>query len=220
MIRKLQRMIGFSPILNLNNLFSKRLAWLSLPLFLTILFVNPATRWLFLSTLSDAFWQVSSYVAVTLLTFYFISDRFASDTRVSLWLQSNRHFQVFFGASLGVIPGCGGAIVVITQFVRGNLTFGSVVAVLTATMGDAAFLLLVSQPANGFLVLSTSFVVAIGYGLLIDTIHRNGFMMNTGDNVANKNCTSEPSVGKGEMLSVSQGIFWKYLLIPAFFVAA
>ena len=38
-------------------------------------------------------------------------------------------------AALGALPGCGGAIIVVTQYVTGRLSFGSVVAVLTATMG-------------------------------------------------------------------------------------
>ena len=41
---------------------------------------------------------------------------------------------------LGALPGCGGAVVVITAFARGNIRLGAMVAALIATMGDAAFL--------------------------------------------------------------------------------
>ena len=37
------------------------------------------------------------------------------------------------------LPGCGGAVVVITAFARGNIRLGAMVAALIATMGDAAF---------------------------------------------------------------------------------
>ena len=58
-------------------------------------------------------------------------------------------WQVPFAAGLGALPGCGGAIIVVTQYVSGRLSFGSVVAVLTATMGDAAFLLIAQEPLTG-----------------------------------------------------------------------
>ena len=84
--------------------------------------------------------------------------------------------QVFFASFMGALPGCGGAIIVITQFVQGKFSFGAVVAVLTATMGDAAFLLLSAQPKTGLLVLSISFVVGIVSGLCVDRLHGDGFM--------------------------------------------
>ena len=43
----------------------------------------------------------------------------------------------------------GGAVVVVTRYVAGRTTFGAFVAVLTATMGDAAFLLLAREPLTG-----------------------------------------------------------------------
>ena len=40
---------------------------------------------------------------------------------------------------LGALPGCGGAVVVITAL-QGEYSIGAMVAALIATMGDAAFL--------------------------------------------------------------------------------
>ena len=45
-----------------------------------------------------------------------------------------------------------GAIVVVTQYIQGRISFGSLVAVLTATMGDAAFLLLATEPFTGLFI--------------------------------------------------------------------
>jgi hypothetical protein len=67
-------------------------------------------------------------------------------------------WQVPIAAALGALPGCGGAIIVVTQYVSGRLSFGSVVAVLTATMGDAAFLLIAQQPLVGLAMAALGFV--------------------------------------------------------------
>ncbi len=45
----------------------------------------------------------------------------------------------------------------ITQYVSGRLSFGAVVAVLTATMGDAAFLLLAAKPTTGLAIIVIGF---------------------------------------------------------------
>ena len=70
-------------------------------------------------------------------------------------------YQVPIAAALGVLPGCGGAIIVITQYIRGGISFGSVVSVLTATMGDAAFLLLAQAPSAGLAIFGIGFVAGI-----------------------------------------------------------
>ena len=44
------------------------------------------------------------------------------------------------------MPGCGGAVVVVAAYSSGHVGFGAVVATLTATMGDAAFLLIAIRP--------------------------------------------------------------------------
>ena len=91
-----------------------------------------------ISAISDAYIQVTSFVAATLFLFYTIERVFKFN--LSKKLSESGNLQVFFAALLGALPGCGGAIIVITRYVSGSLSFGSVLATLTATMGDAAFL--------------------------------------------------------------------------------
>ena len=64
-------------------------------------------------------------------------------------LKITKKIHVPISTFLGALPGCGGAIIIVTQFVQGRISFGSLVAVLTATMGDAAFLLLSGHPEWG-----------------------------------------------------------------------
>tara|TARA_B100000674_G_scaffold142895_1_gene112589 strand:- start:312 stop:770 length:459 start_codon:yes stop_codon:yes gene_type:complete len=94
----------------------------------------------FFTAISDAYLQVSAFVAATFLLFYGIERLFKADA--AALLQEATFWQVPIAAGLGALPGCGGAVIVMTQYVSGRLSFGAVVAVLTATMGDAAFLLI------------------------------------------------------------------------------
>lgn len=119
---------------------------LLLPIALIVLLLSDTTRDVSVNTLADAFWAVSSYVAFTLAIYHYLSVFFSKENRLVNLYQSSRNHQVFFAALLGALPGCGGAIIVTTQFVSGRVGFGAIVAVLTSTMGDAAFLLLASKP--------------------------------------------------------------------------
>ncbi|MBH69254.1 MAG: hypothetical protein CMM58_12945 [Rhodospirillaceae bacterium] len=125
-------------------------------------------------SISDAYIQVSTFVAATLLLFYGIEKIFKIDAGEVL----SRHtfWQVPLAAGLGALPGCGGAIIVLTQYVSGRLSFGSVVAVLTATMGDAAFLLISQMPITGLAMMVTGFVVGSLSGWLVDLIHSPEFL--------------------------------------------
>jgi hypothetical protein len=93
--------------------------------------------------IADAYIQVSTFVAGTFFIFYGIERLLNIDAAAAL--RKATFWQVPVAAALGALPGCGGAIIVVTQYVSGRLSFGSVVAVLTATMGDAAFLLIAQQ---------------------------------------------------------------------------
>ena len=135
---------------------------------------SPDARAVMLQSLSDAFLQVTVFVALTLAVFYILQAVFRIDAeallaRYALW-------QVPIAAFLGMLPGCGGAVMVITQYIRGGISFGAVVAVLTATMGDAAFLLLAQAPLTGLGIFATGFIVGILSGYVVDMIHGTDFL--------------------------------------------
>ncbi|MBB42379.1 MAG: hypothetical protein CMM44_01295 [Rhodospirillaceae bacterium] len=144
---------------------------------LVILFVSiPTSREIIIQSLSDAFLQVTVFVALTLGIFYFMEAVF----RINLAKLLARHtaWQVPIAAALGALPGCGGAVIIITQFIRGGINFGSVVAVLTATMGDAAFLLLTQAPVAGIGVFTCGFAVGVVSGYLVNKIHDPDYLRN------------------------------------------
>jgi hypothetical protein len=196
------------------RLTNKRLI---LPVLLLALLTVANTREITISVLSDAFWQVATYVAATLTIYHAISSRLSHTNKLTGLLNSSTYFQVLFSASMGALPGCGGAIVVITQYVKGRLSFGSVVAVLTATMGDAAFLLLAAQPKTGLFVISVGFAVGLFSGWIVDAIHGEHFMRPTIKDIPLTPCTNKSEAYQPPLKL--QGHFWKWMLMPASVIA-
>ena len=124
--------------------------------------------------IADAYIQVSTFVAGTFFIFYGI-ERVLNIDAAAL-LRKATFWQVPAAAALGALPGCGGAIIVMTQYVSGRLSFGSVVAVLTATMGDAAFLLIAQEPLVGLAMLALGFIVGTLSGWIVNYIHGRDFL--------------------------------------------
>jgi len=178
-------------------------------LFAAFLFFNIDNEtWVIIkSTIADAYINVTSFVAGTLLIFFFLEKFFNID--LNKLLHNRPKLEVFVSSALGSLPGCGGAIIVLTQYSRGKISFGSVVATLTATMGDAAFLLLAKDPKIGFLIMITGFLVGFVSGILVNKIHGKSFMKINGCDIIRLNC--KPSNYKA---SKTLDIFWVTLLIP------
>ena len=126
------------------------------------------------ASVAEAYIQVSTFVAATLLIVFSIEKFLNVD--VTAALRRDTFWQVPVAAALGALPGCGGAIIVVTQYVTGRLSFGSVVAVLTATMGDAAFLLIAQEPLTGLAIAFLGFFVGTLSGWIINATHGSDFL--------------------------------------------
>ena len=161
-----------------------------------------------IKSISDAYLQVSVFVAAVLLVFYGVENIFGID--LTKKLQNGGIYQVPASSALGALPGCGGALLVITQFTTGNLSFGSVVAVLTSTMGDAAFLLIASEPKTGFFIMFLGFFVGLIAGWLVDFTHPKGFLIPAKiNNTINNNPIKTTSTAK---------LLWIFLLMPGLII--
>lgn len=196
---------------------------LLLPVTLLALVLSETTREVTVSTLSDAFWAVSAYVAFTLVIYHYVSLWMNKESKLVNLYQSSRSYQVFFASLLGALPGCGGAIIVTTQFVSGRVGFGAIVAVLTSTMGDAAFLLLASKPGIGLAVVALGVVVGSVSGWVVNAVHQDDFLRPTVKSaLADKFCcrseASDPSGLEKKAINL-QGAFWKWLIVPATVIA-
>jgi hypothetical protein len=121
---------------------------------------------IFLVSVRDAYVQVSAFVAITVVAFGLLQywTRGALVER----LESNERLQPLVGALLGLTPGCGGAIVVMPLYLRGSVSFGTVVATLAATAGDSAFVILALAPEAALYAYTLAFLSAILTGYAID----------------------------------------------------
>ena len=119
-----------------------------------------------LVSLRDGFVQVSAFVAVTVLLFSYLQYR--TSGRIVTFLKNHKRMQPIAGALLGLTPGCGGAIVAMPLYVRGTISFGSVVATLGATAGDSAFVILAIAPGAGLYAYGLAFVASVAFGYAID----------------------------------------------------
>ena len=192
----------------LESLNLKKISFFGL---LLILIFNPTeigsiTR----LAMANAYLSVSVFVAITLFVFlYFEKSKTYS---LSKFFKNNVNLQIPISALLGAIPGCGGAIIVVTQYLQGNITFGCLVAVLTSTMGDAAFLILAKQPTNALLIFSICMIVGIISGFLVNYIMPN--------KRASMNVT-KINLKLGEIQNkyhLSLYRFWLVIFIPGFFL--
>ena len=136
---------------------------------LTLFFFEP-TREILLFSASDAYVAVSSFVGVTLLIFVLLEKR---NFNLQQFIEKNQNYEIPTSAFLGVIPGCGGAIMVMSLYTRGVVSFGSVLAALIATMGDAAFLLIASKPQAALIILPVTFTTGIVFGYIVKPFTKN-----------------------------------------------
>ena len=159
--------------------------------------------------LIDAYLQVSVFVGFTL--FIFIGMDALTKFNISYVLDKTKKFHVIMASLLGALPGCGGAIVVVTQYIQGRISFGSLVAVLTATMGDAAFLLLASEPFTGLFIFSLGAGVGAITGYIVDKIH--------GETYLQGNSKLKVEFEKLQKTFVSKfNIFWSLIFLPGFVI--
>ena len=123
-------------------------------------------------SMRDAFLAVTVFVAAMLLLFSWL--QYVTAGRFVVWIRENTRFQPIIGAMMGLTPGCGGAIIVMPMYARGYVTYGTVIATLIATLGDAAFVLIgaVFQDSSFLtpviVVHLTSFIVGVLWGYGVD----------------------------------------------------
>lgn len=161
------------------------------------------------SLMTDAYVQVSVFVAATLLLFYGSERLFRYDMGTSL--RNARRWQVPLAAVLGATPGCGGAVIVVAAYTSGNVRLGAVVAALTATMGDAAFLLLATRPDAAAVVFPVSLAVGVISGWAVDRFNRIELPVLSGGS-----CELAPRIGKLRMRDIAYVI----PVLPGLFVGA
>ena len=83
-------------------------------------------------------------------------------------LRQNRFGQVVLGAGLGIIPGCMGGFAAVSMYSHKLLSFGALIAMMIASSGDEAFIMLAMIPKEALLLMGFLFAVAVLAGWLVD----------------------------------------------------
>mgnify|MGYP001263982645 CR=1 FL=1 len=160
-------------------------------------------------SLVDAYLQVSVFVGFTL--FIFIGMDALTRFNIAYVLDKAKKFHVIMASLLGALPGCGGAIIVVTQYIQGRISFGSLVAVLTATMGDAAFLLLAREPGTGLFIFTLGASVGVLTGYTVDKIHGASYLQ--------KDSKINIEFEKLKKTFISKfNFFWTLIFLPGFII--
>ncbi|WP_377109413.1 putative manganese transporter [Pseudoalteromonas sp. R86517] len=185
---------------------------LLLPLFLLVCLAVPSLREITITALSDAFFQVSVFVAATLLIYYYAIEHIPQ-LEMSYLSAKSKSLEVLFASVLGALPGCGGAIIVVTQYTKGQASFGAIVAVLAATMGDAAFLLLATRPTEGLTIMAIGLVVGTLCGLIVNAIHKPDFLRPSAQEQKH-----QVKVLPTKIIKISKPV-WMFAIIPSLIIA-
>ncbi len=88
--------------------------------------------------------------------------------------------QVVIGALLGSIPGCMGGFATVSLYTHRLFSFGALVAMMIASSGDEAFVMLAMIPDQALMIFAGLFVLAIVVGVGVDLVN---------DRLHRKHCT-------------------------------
>ena len=86
-------------------------------------------------------------------------------------LRKTKTGQVVIAALLGSIPGCMGGFATVSLYTHRMFSFGALIAMLLASSGDEAFVMLAMIPAQAPLLFAILFVLAVVAGIATDFIH-------------------------------------------------
>ncbi|MGW1201706.1 putative manganese transporter [Streptomyces cyaneofuscatus] len=118
--------------------------------------------------LADGFMQVGVFVGLLVAIFAWLRWRFG--TGLLNALENRRRIGPLVGAVLGVSPGCAGALMLTPLYTRGTISYGTVVAGVTATMGDSSWVIFAAKPLVALKVHLVLFITGLVTGYLVDAL--------------------------------------------------
>ena len=83
-------------------------------------------------------------------------------------LRKTRIGQVVIGALLGSVPGCMGGFATVSLYTHRMFSFGALVAMMIASSGDEAFVMLAMIPDQALILFAVLFVIAVVVGIIVD----------------------------------------------------
>ena len=86
-------------------------------------------------------------------------------------LRKTKVGQVVIAALLGSVPGCMGGFATVSLYTHRMFSFGALVAMMIASSGDEAFVMLAMIPEQALILFVVLFIIAIAVGIVTDIIH-------------------------------------------------
>lgn len=107
-------------------------------------------------------------VTILMIVIEFLELKFKD--RIQKLLTKRPSIQCIIASFLGAIPGCIDAFFIVSLYIHGLVGFGALVAVMLATAGDEAFVMLAMIPNTALLIFAICIILGIVGGLLADKI--------------------------------------------------
>ena len=86
-------------------------------------------------------------------------------------LRRTKFGQVVVASLLGSVPGCMGGFAAVSLYTHRMFSFGALVAMMIASSGDEAFVMLAMIPDQALILFAVLFVLAVLVGLTVDFFH-------------------------------------------------
>ena len=112
--------------------------------------------------------MITSFVFVMMLIIEYVNIQTKGDWQYAV--KRSRWVQYLLAGVLGATPGCLGAFTVVALYSHNVVGFGALVAVMIATSGDEAYVMLSLFPGKALLIMLTLLFVGIVAGFLTDRI--------------------------------------------------
>ena len=109
---------------------------------------------------------ITAIVTAMMLLIEYLSYR--TEGRLIPLLRRSKLGGVLSAAVLGVIPGCLGGYITVSMYSKRAFSFGALLAMMIATTGDEAFVMLAMYPVKALWIFLGLFALAIAVGLLAE----------------------------------------------------
>lgn len=86
-------------------------------------------------------------------------------------LRRTKFGQVVVASLLGSVPGCMGGFATVSLYTHRMFSFGALVAMMIASSGDEAFVMLAMIPDQALILFAVLFVLAVLVGVTVDFFH-------------------------------------------------
>lgn len=129
-------------------------------------------------------------------------------------IQNKSINQVTLGAVLGIIPGCMGGFATVSLYTHKMISFGALIAMMIASSGDEAFVMLAAIPDKALLLFAILFGIAIVTGLIVDKFYKpkKGKKFNCKDEFA---IHDEVKYEKGSLKNLKSASLQRIILLIA-----